>query len=227
VFESFLIKENIVHIGALLYLAGFLFRDPLILRMLIVAGDIVYILYFFYAPETPLWWGIFWSTLFVTVNLVFIALIYADRTHFNLTAAARALFEQLGTLSPGEFRTLLRVGEFKTAAAALTLAEEGKRPGFLYFVISGTIDIRKQGRHRMTYGKAFVGEVAFLLGRPASATVTVGPGTQYYVWREGALQAALKKKPALATALSAAFNRDLAAKVAASGINAEGILPDA
>jgi hypothetical protein len=34
-------SENIVHIGALLYLAGFLFRDQLTLRGLIIVGDFV------------------------------------------------------------------------------------------------------------------------------------------------------------------------------------------
>jgi hypothetical protein len=41
-------------VGALLYLPGFLFRDQLILRGLIILGDLVYILYFYFAPEIPL-----------------------------------------------------------------------------------------------------------------------------------------------------------------------------
>ena len=40
------VSGNIVHIGALLYLAGFLFRNQIILRSLIIVGDFVYILYF-------------------------------------------------------------------------------------------------------------------------------------------------------------------------------------
>lgn len=55
--EGLFASENIVHAGALLYLAGFLFRNQLILRGLIIAGDFVYILYFYFAPEVPLWGG--------------------------------------------------------------------------------------------------------------------------------------------------------------------------
>lgn len=78
--ESLVASENIVHVGAMLYLAGFLFRNQLILRGLIVAGDLVYILYFYFAPDIPLWGGIFWSILFTVVNL---AMIGPDRCRQN------------------------------------------------------------------------------------------------------------------------------------------------
>jgi hypothetical protein len=84
--EGLFASENIVHVGALLYLAGFLFRNQLILRGLIIAGDFVYILYFYFAPDVPLWGGIFWSVMFTVVNLAMIGLIIADTLHFNLTA---------------------------------------------------------------------------------------------------------------------------------------------
>ena len=54
IFEQLLVSKNIVHVAALLYLVGFLFRDQLILRGLILVGDLVYILYFYFAPESPL-----------------------------------------------------------------------------------------------------------------------------------------------------------------------------
>ena len=41
--ESLFAKENIVHLGAALYLVGFLFRDQIMLRGVIIAGDLVYI----------------------------------------------------------------------------------------------------------------------------------------------------------------------------------------
>ncbi|MBI2718114.1 MAG: cyclic nucleotide-binding domain-containing protein [Rhizobiales bacterium] len=224
-FENIFVKENIVHIGSLLYLAGFLFRDQLILRILVVGGDIVYVLYYYYAPSTPLWWGIFWSLLFITVNIAVVGRLIMDRTVSDLSAEAKALFEQLGNFTPGDFRRLLKIGELRNAGVTVMLAEEGKRPGWLYYVVAGDIDIVKPGGNRITDRKAFVGEVAFLLDRPASATVTVGPGTQFFAWEEKALKRLLGKKPEITNALGAAFNRNLAAKVAAAGPAAEQILP--
>jgi len=81
--EALFTSDNIVHIGAMLYLAGFLFRNQLILRGLIIAGDFVYILYFYFAPDVPLWGGIFWSVMFTVVNLAMMGSIAADTMHFN------------------------------------------------------------------------------------------------------------------------------------------------
>src|SRR6185312_7552403 len=101
-FDALLVKENIVHIGAALYLAGFLFRDQLMLRGLIVAGDLVYIAYFYFAPVEPLWGGIFWSAVFVGVNLAMIGRIVADRAAFGIGAEARRLYAHHDALTPGE-----------------------------------------------------------------------------------------------------------------------------
>ncbi|MEQ1524225.1 MAG: hypothetical protein ABL936_23445, partial [Aestuariivirga sp.] len=60
--------------------------------------------------------------------------------------------------------------------------------------------------------------IAFLLARPATATVTLEPGCHYCVWDSKALHAVLRGNPALRTALSAAMNRKLAEKVAQAGV---------
>jgi hypothetical protein len=95
VFEQLLDSRNIVHMGALLYLCAFLFRDQLVLRGLILLGDLAYILYFYFAPEVPLWGGIFWSAMFTAVNVVMIWLIFFDEVQFSLPANDRKLFELL------------------------------------------------------------------------------------------------------------------------------------
>src|SRR5207244_8243614 len=114
---TLLVKENIVHVGALLYFAGFLFRDQLMLRAFVIAGDLVYIAYFLAAPAEPLWGGIFWSTIFVAVNVWMIGRVVADRADFRMSAEERQLFQLLETLSPGEFRRLIKVGQWRSAAA--------------------------------------------------------------------------------------------------------------
>ena len=75
--------------------------------------------------------------------------------------------------------------------------------------------IEKAGHRAVSEAKTFIGEIAFLLSRPATATVTLEPGCHYCVWDSKTLRALLARKPALSTALSAAMNRKLAEKVAA------------
>ena len=223
VIDSLFTKDNIVHIGALFYLAGFLFRNQILLRGLIVAGDLVYIAYFFLAPAEPLWGAIFWSSLFVVVNLWMIGLIVTERMHFSLTAEQRRLFDALQDLSPGQFRRLLKIAEQGSSRDRMVITREGKPLDRLYFVLTGPIRIEKAGRRAMMEAETFIGEIAFLLDRPATATVTLEPGCSYFTWSSAALKKAMEAKPALGVALTAAMNRNLANKVARSEVSLKRI----
>ena len=216
--ESLFASENIVHAGALLYLAGFLFRNQLILRALIIAGDFVYILYFYFAPAVPLWGGIFWSVMFTVVNLGMIGLIVADTMHFNLTANEKKLFGLLENLTPGEFRQLLGAGKEVLAAVPAVITREGQVLEKLYFILEGSMAIEKGGQRWPSESQTFIGEIAFLLARPATATVTLEAGAVYFVWEAEALHRLLRGSPALNTALSAIMNKKLAQKVASAGV---------
>ena len=129
-FHSIFQKDNIVHIGALLYLSGFLFRNQILLRGLIILGDIVYIAYFFLAPATPLWGAIFWSGLFMVVNCWMIALIVAETKHFRLTPTERQLHDALVDVTPGQFRQLLKLAHEGTAEAPMVITEAAGQPLF-------------------------------------------------------------------------------------------------
>ncbi len=216
--EGLLTSENIVHVGALLYLAGFLFRNQLILRSLIIAGDFVYILYFYFAPDVPLWGGIFWSAMFTVVNLAMIGVIVADTMHFSLTANEKKLFGQLENLTPGEFRQLLRAGKEELAAVPAVITRGGETLEKLYFILEGRMTIEKGGQSWPSETQTFIGEIAFLLARPATATVILEAGTVYFVWEAEVLHRLLRGNPALNTALSAIMNKKLAQKVASAGV---------
>jgi hypothetical protein len=213
-FEVLFAKENVVHLGAALYLAGFLFRDQIVLRAFVSAGDFVYILYFYFAPAAPLWGAVFWSTILVLVNLWMIIKLLADRRDFAMTQEERRFFGLLDGLTPGEFRWLVNAGEWRSAGEATVVTRENETLGHLYYVLDGAIDIAKAGHNFSIRPETFIGEVAFLLKRPASATVTLAPGTRYIVWDFGALRRLMLRTPSLAVALATALNRDLAEKVA-------------
>jgi hypothetical protein len=206
--------DNIVHIGAALYLLGFAFRDQLMLRAFIIAGDFVYILYFYFAPEEPLWGGIFWSCVFTIVNVWMIGRIVADRTHFRIGEDERRLFGLFDGLTPGEFRRLMKNAAWLHAAKPTVLTEEGRHPDRLFFILAGEIHIDKAGHAVAIEPPTFIGEVAFLLSRPASATVTVAPGARYVAWERASLRRLLMRAPSLRFALDTVLNRDMAAKVA-------------
>ena len=212
--DGLLVKENIVHLGACLYLAGFLCRDQLLLRGFIVAGDAVYVLYFYFAPEVPLWGGIFWSIVFTLANVAMIGRILADRTAYGMSDDDRRLHGFLDTLTPGEFRRLMGAAHWHQADSPVTIAHEGQPLGRLAYVLDGMITIDKAGHRFAVDPPTFIGEVAFLTDRPASATVTVSGGAHYVTWEMARLRRLLLRVPSLRIGLGAAFNRDMADKVA-------------
>ena len=218
IFEQLFVSKNIVHVAALLFLLGFLSRDQFILRGLVLLGDLLYVLYFYFAPEEPLWGGIFWSAMFAIANVAMIWLIFLDEVQFSLRADERKLFDLLADLTPGQFRKLLKAGSQQVATSPVVITRENEPSNALYFIIDGKITIGKGGQRTVSEGKTFIGEIAFLLARPATATVTLEPGCHYCVWDSKTLHAVLHSNPALRTALSAAMNRKLAEKVAQAGV---------
>lgn len=210
--------ENIVHIGAIIYVCGLFCRNQLLLRALIILGDLVYILYYFVEPATPLWGAIFWSSMFILVNVWMIALIVAEKMNFGLSAREFRLFQLLQELTPGQFRSLLKVARQGEAGETIEITTEGRDLDKLYFVLNGSMVIEKFGSAALTDPETFIGEIAFLLQRPATATVKLEKGSVYFVWETSALRKLLEAKPALRTALTAAMNRNLANKVAKAGV---------
>jgi hypothetical protein len=213
-FSGVFVYENLVHVAAAIYLAGFLFRDQITLRALLIVGDVVYTCYYLFAPAEPLWGGAFWSVVFIGVNTVMITRIVADRAHFRLTDDELRLFRKLDTMTPGEFRRFMRMGSWRTATESTVLTQENLPLDRLYFILDGDVTIEKLGRAHNIDSGVFIGEVAFLLAQPASATVTVAPAARYVVWEAGMLRRLLLRAPTLRIAFNAALNRDMAAKVA-------------
>lgn len=209
-----LIKLGLVHIAALINVSGMFFRDQFMLRLLVLVSTLLYIVYYIIVPATPLWDAIAWCVVLIGVNAVVMVLIILDRKQFLLTDAESRLFRSLLTFTPGEFRKLMKAASWKHVHDARTLTIEGQAPESLFFVLEGDIEVSKQGRSLAVPSGIFIGEIGFLLNRPASATVKVRSGTRYVEWSREGLSSLLNKYPALKTALDARLSIDLAAKVA-------------
>ena len=67
---------------------------------------------------------------------------------------------------------------------------------------------------RKIAGPTFIGEVGFLLKRPASATTALQPGGRVVSWNVYDLRELARKHDGLKIALDLALGRDLAAKIA-------------
>jgi len=212
-----LIFENaafLVHMASLLYVIAFLVRDQLLLRFLVLVATVLYIGYYYFVPEEPLWDAIIWSLILGAANLFVTIRILLERTTFNMTDTEKRLCESFHTMTPGEFRRLLKVAHWGNEQAVLT--KEEAAVDRLYYVLNGTISVDKKGREFNLPEGVFIGEVAYFLKGNASATVTVSGVPNYVYWERSELQKLERNNPGIRIALQSLMNTDMANKVAVS-----------
>jgi len=207
---------HLVHLGAILYLVCFLFRNQILLRCFAIIGDCAYIAYYYGVSTVPLWDAMFYASMNIAINFVMIALLLRDRREGDFSVEDLHLYRRFSPLSPGEFRRLMKLGNFEQTDYDRKLTTEGQPLEHLYYILEGEIDIKKSGRKIKPESGIFIGEVAFLSQKPATATVTIRKGTRIVVWSSAALKSALAKDEALGHGFQSLLNADLVSKVARS-----------
>ena len=205
-----------VHFATLGYVLGFLLKNQLALRCLVMIATVLYILYYYFFPAEPLWGGILGSTLIAIANIIGTAFLLFDRFPIKISSLHMPIFKKLKGVEPRAFRRLIKAGELFDADADMMLAKEGEELPYLYYILSGKVVMKKAGKESDISPGCFVGEVSFILQGNASATVAVLSGAKYMRWERYKLQALLHKNPDLRQSFEALIGRDMAAKVAGS-----------
>jgi len=206
----------LLHAGAVVYVIAFLFRDEALIRGFSVLGTLLYMGYYFWYPPEPLWDAIVTSTIFLGANVVVIFMILLERTTFHLNDDEKRLYEGFDTLTPGEFRKLLKHAEWHASNEQDTLTTEGEKPERLFYVLDGDVLIEKDGTTFAVSDGRFIGEIGYVLDEPATANVRAPEGTRYVSWKVSDLTRLSYKKPAIGVALTALLGEDLARKLASS-----------
>ena len=208
--------EALVYIAFGLYVTGFMARDELILRGLVLAGSAFYLAYYYSIADTPLWEALITTSILALVNLVMMVVILFERSTIGMSRETAEVYGHFPMLRPGQFRRVVRVADRVEADDDQTLIVAGEQPQYLYFMLHGPIDIEKQDENVPIDAGIFLGEIAFLSSDAASATVRVRPGGVFLRWEVEKLRRMLTRFPALNSAVVANFNVDLAKKLAIS-----------
>lgn len=217
----FVLPEGLFSLGLLVYAglclqaAGFMVRDELLLRGLVLTGLCLSTIFYVLQPE-PIWEPAIANTVFILINLWLIAVIISERSKHSLTAQGRVLHAQLETMSPGHVRRLMRMGTLRVVEREETFIQQGDNLDQLFFFLSGDYTVQKSGTDFPMQGPAFAGEIVFLFGGKASATVTAHSGATIISWPHATLKKQMEASPNFKNALIARFSRDLASKVAQS-----------
>jgi len=109
---------------------------------------------------------------------------------------------------------LLKMARWQTREPGEVLVEEGETSPQLVFIARGAATIEKGDALVGVCGPGdFLGEMSFLTGRPASATVRVANEIRCCVYDPDKLKLMARKAPAIRQALEYSFNRNLVGKL--------------
>ena len=142
--------DYLVHAGAATFLIAYIVRDQLLLRGFIVIGTILYVIYYLLLPQ-PLWSALTWNSLFIVINCVMMFIIYKDRAKFSMSDQEEELYRLFYTLSPGEFRTLMKIGTWFHTEKEEQITTKGEVPERLFFILDGTVSVDR-GKNSFNVG---------------------------------------------------------------------------
>ena len=210
--------EFIGHLAFLLTAISFYLKDILLLRFLAIISALVGIGYNYFLPVGPLWLPIFWLGVFTAINLWRIVCILAERYSIQFNEDEHELYETIfKDFSPVEYMKLIRIAEWRDAAEGLVFASEGEAVDGLRLLFSGEVSVARDGNEigRARDG-ALIGEMSFIQGGVASATVTAAVPCRYVFWPEEALRGLLRRNPNIDVAMKHVFSLDLTRKLTGS-----------
>jgi hypothetical protein len=204
----------LANLAAILMLIGFTFRNQIWLRSFAILGNLVFILYYFFVANVPLWTAIISSIAIIGVNIWMMSKILADKRAFKLSGEEMMLYARLPGVKPGQFKQLLTIAEWQTPTSHLALTQEGQMPDAIHYVLEGKVAVNKSGKQFTIGPHAFIGELAFLRGLPATATTHAQQGSLIVSWKQTALRELMKTNDGIRTAINTLLSADMAEKIA-------------
>jgi hypothetical protein len=203
------------HLASILTMAAYLLKDILWLRLLTILSCFAGIAFNFIVPTTPLWTVIYWNILFAIINIVQVAIIIKQRSGVHFTEEEKELHETLfKNFAPFEFMKLMRVGQWLEAKQGEILATEKKPIDSMMLIYNGMVGVESEGKEvaRLKDGN-FIGEVSFITGGAATATVKALQPTRYVAWPKEAISQLLNRNPSMRFAMQAMLSTDLSKKL--------------
>lgn len=225
--HTLLIGHFAGHIASILTMVAYLLRDILWLRLLTILSCFAGITFNYFVPSTPLWTVIVWNALFAVINIVQVAIIVRERSGIEFTEEEKELYDTLfQQFAPFEFMKLMRIAKWQQAAPGEVVAVEGQPLDSVMLIYNGRLSVEKGGKQfaELLDGN-FIGEVSFISGGEATATVRALEPTRYLSWSKKEMDSLLKRNPSMSLAMHGMLNTDLSKKLAHRAPSFEAKIP--
>ena len=220
------------HVSNALYLISYAVKDILWLRVLSVVASVMTI-----SAIAGMGGGSFalyaWQGVFLVINTARLVQLVLERRPVRLSLELQRLADGVFRhLRPRELQRLVAAGEIADHAPGERVIARGAKLDALALVLAGTArvelaggspidrsgsaDGRRGDAIELVHG-TFLGEIAYLTGKPPAADVVAATALRVVRWPHAALRAFLEANPDTRTAVQAVLAADLAGKLRGRG----------
>lgn len=206
------------NLGNFLAVVAFAVRGAITLRALAVIGAAMQTAFYLFIADAPIYYGAFWKILTCVVATAIILLILRERMGRRFDVEVRPFVQSLRLLRPGQVEKLIKLADKRLHEEQRCIISQGARPDELYYLLTGSASVKKDGVPLRVQAGTFLGEIAFVSGGVATADVLIEPGSHYLAWPVDRLTKLLSKDEQIDIALRGLINHDLARKIAAQPI---------
>lgn len=197
---------------------SFLVQDILWLRALATLSCSLAITFNVWHPVgRSLWLPIYWNVGYVVVNVTYICILLSER-NVRLSDFEWLVYDTYfrSSIEPHDFQKLARLAHKRVARTRERLMTVDELPSHLYLVYDGMPEIEVSSSMVIHQERGMLGEMSFLRGGVASASVYAPPGTRYLRWDRAELEEIMRRAPSLRRGLELAVAKELMRKLTAT-----------
>ena len=205
-------SELILHLSYLLLVVASIVRSIMILRIMAIASGITAVIYDAGIGQYSM---VAWEAAFTIVNAVQVAILIYEQRMAHLTEEEAELRKRMFEyLSVVDFHRLIHTGTWVSTQDGEVLTVQGQPVARIVLITDGATKVDIDGKIVAYCNQGdFIGEMAFVSGNPASATVSTIAPTRYLMWTFTDLKTLISKYPDIRTALQSVFTQNLIEKL--------------
>lgn len=206
------------HINYFLLIISMLMRRMFWLRVFAIASGSVEIIYRALFVVDPV--SVVWEALFVLVNIVQLIILWIDEHHNRFDADEQHFVDSMpASVERQALKRLLALATHRSVAPGERLITEGETVRDVLYLCSGIARIEADGRVIAVCRPGdYLGEMSYLTGAPASATVVAAEPMRVLAFEQRRLHEAVSRDASIHQAMEAGLNRNLVGKLVRANV---------
>ena len=200
-----------MNIAYVLNLIGLAVKNILILRLLLISGQII-LIYTGYVRGN--WIVMFWNSVFLVINMYRAILLLLERRPVKIPAELDDLYtENFYHMTDREFIRFWSLGKKRSVADGYVI-KAGEMAESVYIILDGQALVRNKSVTVAVLRRGgFIGEMSYVSNRPPSANVVTETPLELWEWKRTDLSRLKLKDHPLWVKMQQALGNDLVTKV--------------